>query len=195
MPWRVRMRNSTKLSITPETKVGDLLDSYPELEATLLSLSSAFAKLRNPVLRRTVAKVTTLRHAAQVAGISVSKMVNELRAAAGLPETPGEEGAGASPPPDRPVWLRDDRIATRLDIRPLLDRGESPLGNVLTQLGQLQPGGILELTAPFVPAPLIELAGNRKLEAWWRQEDSERVVVYFFSPLQEGADDSLIQLE
>lgn len=189
------MRNSTKLSITPETKVGELLDCYPELEATLLSLSSAFAKLRNPVLRRTVAKVTTLRHAAQVAGISVSKMVNELRAAAGLPETTGEEGAAPSPPPDRPVWLRDDRIAMRLDIRPLLDRGESPLGTVLAQLRQLQPGGILELTAPFVPAPLIELAGNRKLEAWWRREDSEKVLVYFFSPHQERADDSLIQLE
>jgi len=49
------------LTITPETKLGELLERYPQLEQTLLDHSPAFAKLKNPLLRRTVAKVATLQ--------------------------------------------------------------------------------------------------------------------------------------
>ena len=45
--------------ITPETKVGELLTHYPELEELLLQFSPAFATLKNPILRRTVAQVTS----------------------------------------------------------------------------------------------------------------------------------------
>ncbi|WP_051522439.1 DUF1858 domain-containing protein [Porphyromonas gingivicanis] len=58
-----------KLLITPETTVADLLEYYPGLEQRLLELSPSFAKLKNPLLRRTVARITTLRRAAQVAGL------------------------------------------------------------------------------------------------------------------------------
>lgn len=44
-----------KLYITPETKLKDILDTYPELERVLLEISPAFAKLQNPLLRKTVA--------------------------------------------------------------------------------------------------------------------------------------------
>ncbi|MHC4830644.1 MAG: DUF1858 domain-containing protein [Planctomycetota bacterium] len=44
------------LPITPETKVAQLLQHYPELEETLIAMAPAFKKLRNPVLRRSVAK-------------------------------------------------------------------------------------------------------------------------------------------
>jgi hypothetical protein len=43
--------------IGPETTVGALLEAYPELERVLMEMAPAFAKLRNPVVRRTVAKV------------------------------------------------------------------------------------------------------------------------------------------
>ncbi|HOK52235.1 MAG TPA: DUF1858 domain-containing protein [Bacteroidales bacterium] len=43
------------IPITPQTKVGELLEAYPQLEAKLLELSPKFGHLKNPVLRRTVA--------------------------------------------------------------------------------------------------------------------------------------------
>ena len=43
--------------ISPKTKVGELLDAYPELESVLMEMSPAFEKLKNPILRRTVARV------------------------------------------------------------------------------------------------------------------------------------------
>ena len=44
----------------------------------------------------------------------------------------------------------------RLDVRPLLERGESPLDAVQAVLGSLKPGQGLTVLAPFLPSPLIE---------------------------------------
>ena len=71
------------LAITPHTTVGDLLAAYPELEAVLIARSPAFARLKNPVLRRTIAKVATLAQAANIAVMPPVDLVNELRRAVG----------------------------------------------------------------------------------------------------------------
>ncbi|MFO7653603.1 MAG: DUF1858 domain-containing protein [Candidatus Krumholzibacteriia bacterium] len=77
------------ITIDAETRVGDLLRAHPELEEVLIAQAPAFAKLRNPVLRRTVAKVATLRAAAQMAGVDVEALVRVLRqAAAEITATP-----------------------------------------------------------------------------------------------------------
>lgn len=44
-------------------RVAELLDAYPALEPVLVAQAPAFARLRNPVLRRTVARVATLEDA------------------------------------------------------------------------------------------------------------------------------------
>ena len=68
-----------RLPITLQMKVAELLNDYPEIEDILLSLSPAFAKLRNPVLRKTVARVTTLQQAAKVGGLNAGYLIQELR--------------------------------------------------------------------------------------------------------------------
>ena len=70
-----------ELDITPRTLVGDLLTAYPELEERLIKIAPVFKKLKNPVLRRTIAKVTTLKQASIVGKVSLSHLINELRTA------------------------------------------------------------------------------------------------------------------
>ncbi len=45
----------------------------------------------------------------------------------------------------------------RLDVRPLLARGEMPLPEIRRQVDALGSGHGLLLLAPFPPAPLVEL--------------------------------------
>ncbi len=71
--------------ITAETKVATLLSEYPELEDLLIAMAPAFAKLRNPVLRRSVGRVATLKQAAAVGKLDPTELVNELRVAVGQP--------------------------------------------------------------------------------------------------------------
>jgi hypothetical protein len=78
--------------ITPSTKVADLLKRYPELEDLLISMAPPFRKLKNPVLRRSVAKVASLSQAAAVARLPVADVVNKLRSAVGQPPMTGDGG-------------------------------------------------------------------------------------------------------
>ena len=64
-----------KLKITPLTRIGDLLDAFPELDDVLIGLAPAFSKLKNPILRRTVAKVATVQKAASIAGIDAEALL------------------------------------------------------------------------------------------------------------------------
>ncbi|GAB4233775.1 MAG: hypothetical protein Kow00109_06610 [Acidobacteriota bacterium] len=170
--------------IEPEMKVAELLQHFPELEDTLLELSPAFAKLKNPVLRRTVAKATSLAQAARVAGIPVGQLIRTLRCAAGQSAAPGGEADAAAPddPGTRPEWARSHRAKGTLDAGRLLDQGEKPVVRVMQELKQLAPGEVYLVRAPFLPAPLIDLARNAGVEAWWEETEGGEILVYFHTP-------------
>ena len=50
------MHKDIEFSITPDTRIGTLLEKFPELEETLIELAPSFDKLKNPFLRKTVGK-------------------------------------------------------------------------------------------------------------------------------------------
>lgn len=164
-------------AITPEMKVGELLDAYPALEATLIGLAPEFSKLRNPILRRTVARVATLHQAARIGGLDVRELVRTLRAAAGQPvddavATPPLTGgvgdrAGTAVPGDagpdagrRPDWLVDAAIDPPIDADAMLAAGTHPLGVVRQRLAAMAPGRVLCIVSTFRPVPLIDALGQ-----------------------------------
>lgn len=146
----------SRIPITPETKVGDLLEAYPEAEAELIAIAPQFKALRNPVLRRTVAKVATLEQAARVAGMGARNLVQALRSALGVEgediDGVGDSGVGDA---EAPPWVRLDAEVT-IDAGTLLEAGETPVGVVSGALAGMESGTVLVLSAPFQPAPLID---------------------------------------
>ncbi len=72
-----------KRDINLKTKIWEILEEHPELEEEFLTISPAFAKLKNPILRRTIAKITTLEQAASIAGIPAPELLRKLLIAAG----------------------------------------------------------------------------------------------------------------
>lgn len=153
---------TAKPAITPEMKVAALLDAYPDLEALLYEIAPAFAKLRNPVLRKTVTKVTTLRQAARVADVELPTMINRLREAAG--QSPGlDVSSDESSDTATPDWVENARVKQTFDARSAI---EQPMGRVMAELKKLNSGEVYELITPFVPAPLIDMAAKQGYEAW-----------------------------
>ncbi len=143
------------LPITPDTKVGALLEAYPELEEHLIACAPAFARLRNPVLRRTVARVATLEQAARVGGISVRELVRRLREAAGQSggEPAGTETVAAE---QTPAWVNDEHVRFNIDADAMLETGVHPIGKVRACASELRPGELIKLTSSFRPEPLLE---------------------------------------
>ena len=156
------------MDINLHIKVSDLLDAYPHLEDTLLELSPAFSKLRNPILRRTVAKVTTLQQAAKVAGISPILLLETLRQAAGLPIDGSNESIDIeNEQKDKPEWFDETNITIRFDARPIIESGENPMQEIIRLSKELQNNQIMELTAPFKPVPIMDLLKSKGFEVWY----------------------------
>jgi len=142
--------------ITPDSKLGDLLERWPELEQVLLEISPHFKALRNPVLRRTVAKVATLRQVSTVSGVALGVLVERLR-----------EGAG-------------ERSVTRThDARAAIEAGEHPMPRVMADLAALSDGDVYALVTPFVPAPLVDLARGKGFLSFSATEGDALVRTFF----------------
>ncbi len=172
------MSVNTKIDITPDTKVGRMLEHFPELEEKLISLSPSFKKLRNPVLRRTIGKVATLRQVAKVGDISLAMLINELRKAAGMSEQKiSEDKPGDSQ--NIPAWVDDRFIVDEFDARPVINAGEHPMKEVFRRIGQLKDNHILKLITAFEPTPLIDMAKGRGCLVWSQKEKDEIVNTYF----------------
>jgi hypothetical protein len=169
------------LQITPQTKVGELLKAYPQLEDMLVEVSPAFKKLRNPVLRRTVAKVTSLAQAARVGGVSVVELVQRLRLEVGQPEFADavQDAVLANATVEPPPWYDESKITETLDARSMIDSGEQPIGIVLRDLDKLEDGQIYELITPFEPAPLIDKARAKGISVWVNPLKPEEFHTYF----------------
>jgi hypothetical protein len=175
------MTENHLLIITPKTRVGELLDTYPELESVLLELSPAFKKLKNPVLRKTVGKVATLQQAAALGNISVTELINTLRSEVGQQLFEGEV-SGDDINYEKPAWLDPAKVSVSFDASPLIDSGQNPMQEVLGQLELTNTGEIFLLTTPFVPAPIIELISKRGYAHYCIASNEGPCSTYFIIP-------------
>lgn len=168
------------LSITPETRVGELLDAYPAIEPVLIGLAPAFEKLRNPVLRKTVAKLATLEQAARIGGVELPKLVSELRKAAGLgAELPVLQAAPPANCANAPEWLSTAPVAVDIDADAMLERGVHPVGKVKESVAALEPGTVVRLRTSFRPEPLIELMRRSGAEVYSAETAPGRHTTWF----------------
>jgi hypothetical protein len=167
----------TELVITPKTKVAELVEAYPHLEDVLIDYVPAFEKLKNPVLRRTVARITTLQQAAAIGGVNVEDLINHLRREVGQDHFSG--AAAAAYITEQPDWFSETRVVAELDAKGMLAAGEQPVNQVIADLNALGQGDIYKLIAPFMPAPLVDKASSLGISHWITHNDDQALVIYF----------------
>jgi len=166
-----------KLIIRPKTKVGELLDVYPELEDVLIGIIPAFKKLKNPVLRKTIARVTTLQQAATVGKVKLEEILELLRKAVGqtteLLTEKEKQYFG-----EKPDWFNRDKIVKTIDASKILNSGENPMGVILNASNTLEDDTIMEIIHEFVPAPIIDELSEKKF-VFWLTREGNNIKLYF----------------
>ncbi len=167
----------TEFVIAPKTKIAELINVFPQLEGILIDYVPAFEKLKNPVLRKTVARVTTLQQAAAIGGVSVEDLINRLRADVGQDLFSG--GTSATYSTDQPDWFSEARVVAELDAKGMLAAGEQPINQVIADLQALDQGDIYRLVAPFMPAPLVDKASSLGISHWITRQDDGGFTIYF----------------
>jgi len=167
------------LIITPKTKIYDLLEAYPQLEETLIASAPEFRKLKNPVLRKTIARITSIGQAAIIGGLSVEELVNRLREKVGQGKTDQLDDTGTKYLTDCPAWYNKDAVVSIIDIREMLNRGEQPVHEVLAAIKKLGDHEILEIIAPFIPAPLLDKSLSLGYKHWLDKKTEGECKIYF----------------
>ncbi|WP_319501788.1 DUF1858 domain-containing protein [uncultured Draconibacterium sp.] len=168
-----------KLIITPKTKIYDLLEAYPQLEDILISAAPTFKKLKNPVLRKTITKITTLSQAATIGGLKVEELINKLRNEVGQTNVDRVDDENGNYTTKRPAWFEVQNVTETIDIREMLNAGEQPVHEVMAAIKKLNENEILKVIAPFIPAPLLDKALSMNYRHWLNKQDSEEYWVFF----------------
>jgi hypothetical protein len=168
----------SELIITPKTKVLQLIETYPQLEEVLIQYAPAFKKLKNPALRKTVAKIATLQQAAAIGNVKVENLINHLRKEIGQDLYTGDSGPAYIT--QKPNWFSEELIETEFDAKELLAAGEQPVNQVIADLNNMNSGNIYKLLAPFLPAPLIDKASSLNIKHWVEKLDDQNFNIYFY---------------
>ena len=155
--------------IRKEDRVADVLARDERLVETFVAASPAFAMLRNPVTRRTLARLATVEAAARVAGIDADALTESLnRAASGdgsarapLPATPPR----APGPPRELLDVPAERVLD-LDVREDLRNGREPFSRIMAARRDLPGDGVLRLRAVFEPVPLYAVMAKQGYAHW-----------------------------
>ena len=166
------------MEITPQTKIHDLLKTYPQLESFLMKLNPKYKKLKNPVLRRTVARIATLTQVAKIGGYDPIELVNMLRKEVGQPPLSKQESPVESEERESaPEWITKEPNAT-IDANKLLDEEKNPLAEVSKILKELNPEDVVVIESDFLPSPLIDTFKEQGHEVYSRQEDEKRYLTF-----------------
>jgi hypothetical protein len=83
------------MAVTAETKLRELLQRYPYLREFLKAYNPAYEKLDSPVLFQTVGRFASLRTVAEMGGVPVERLLDDIAAEIARREIHAAETAGA----------------------------------------------------------------------------------------------------
>ena len=174
--------------ISKETKISKMLDAHPETLEVLLQASAHFSKLKNKVLRKTLAARVTVKHAAAVAGIPLNDLLLNLNSAIGKKDefltafdSRIEADAGEINSTGKPGILNDltDNKIFVLDVRKDIAGGSDPLKEIIRTVKQLKEDDVLLLINSFEPVPLYTVLKRKGYEHWAERNNSEWRIYFY----------------
>jgi len=170
--------SQNNIEITPSVTVQTLLEAYPELEEELISIAPPFKKLKNPLLRKSVAKVATIKHISSVGGIPLDELIDKIREAVGQSKST-ESYQDSDYFGEQPDWFSPDKISLFVDEGKLEDRDKMTLVVILEKAKNIKKGEIIELVTTFLPAPGIDTLRSKGYSVWTRKEGEDLIRSYF----------------
>lgn len=177
----------TALRPTRDTKISELLKSYPDMIEVLARYNKHFELLRRPALRRLMTPLVTIGKAARTAQVDVNEMLAEIYRAIGQP-LPGEEDKPSEPAQPAPIPMPEelrslpDERRVILDVRAEVRAGEEPYRRIMKAAAALRDDQVLQLCNVFEPVPLYDVLGERGLAHWVERRGPEEWWVTFYRP-------------
>lgn len=176
----------TRPPVRADDRVQDVLARDAALVEVFARHSPHFDRLRNPAMRRVMARLVTVEQAARIAGVSAESLVRALNDALGI-------AAPAAAHDDRSRLGAATRPAGRreveLDLRETLRAGKEPFSRIMAAVGALRDDEVLRLRTIFEPVPLYAVLAKRGLVHETRRHAQDDWSVWFWrgDPATAGA--------
>jgi TusA-related sulfurtransferase len=168
----------TALEITPETNIGDLLKTHPQLEEELIKMAPPFKKLKNPFLRRGIGTVASLKHVSSVGNIPINQLINKINEALGNPTSETSYTVDAYYT-SQPSWFSNEKVVVSIIEEELEDKNNMTLVEVSKRAKDIKEGEILELITTFLPAVGIDVMRKKGYESWSIETEQGLTKTYF----------------
>lgn len=168
-------------------RVASVLDRDERLLEVFIAASPVFERLKNPGMRRTMARLVTVEQAARIARLDPADLLDRLNDSAGAragleaPEPTAEERMKVTEA-GMPLHLSElplDRLLD-LDVREDLRLGREPFSRIMAAKASLPAGGVLRLRATFEPVPLYHVLGKQGFDHWTERLADDDWRVWFF---------------
>jgi uncharacterized protein (DUF2249 family) len=173
-------------AVRPDQKVAAVLKQHPQLVDVFVAESSAFERLRNPVLRRTFARMVTVAQASRVGNVPLPRLLASLNRALGLDvneedfkDMAADSGSGGSQGA-APEWLKTGKVSSDLDVRDMQYRGEDPFAVIMDSARHTRTGEILRLRNTFEPMPLYQVLGQKGFVHWAEELGPQDWLISFY---------------
>jgi hypothetical protein len=176
--------------IGPGDRVIDVLARAERLVEVFVHHAPHFEKLRNPAVRRVMARLVTVEQAARIAGVSADILVRDLNVA-----LLGTEAAAAFSAPPRHAaapteWSAATRPAGRpvveLDVREDMRSGREPFSRIIGAVSALADDQVLRLRTVFEPVPLFAVLAKRGFSYESRPEAPDDWSAWFWRAGRDG---------
>lgn len=173
--------------INADTKISELIKANPASIDAIAEINKHFRKLKNPILRKTLARRVTIRDAAKIGGVEVGVFFNKLS------KIGFEIGAEDTAIPSKTKAKASDSLATSgqitdLDVRDNIAEGNDPFKIIMAAIKKLPDGEVLRVINIFEPIPLINVLKEKGYDS--RVERPEEGVVYTYFKKRKTTGDS-----
>ncbi len=165
--------------INAHTKIGALIKQQPQALEAIISISPAFEKLRNPILRKLMAGRTSIAMAAKIGGCTVEDFYKQLQPLGFSIDDSKEEKKVRKTKPPFLQSVKKEQIK-ELDVRADIAAGNDPLQRILKEIQTLPSGQVLKIINTFEPAPLMQLLQKKGFESYVDEVAQQLVETYFF---------------
>lgn len=164
--------------VTAKTKISDLIKANPDTIEAIAQINKHFKKLRNPILRKTLARRITIEDAAKVGGVTVDVFFEKL-ANIGFEIEQQKERIAPKTETNKMEFIIDNAGVTELDVRPYIEAGNDPFQIIMAAIKELPEGNVLKIINSFEPIPLINVLKGKGYRSMVERPESGVVCTYF----------------
>ncbi len=171
------------MKINENTKVSELIKYNKEAIDAIASINKLFVKLKNPILRKVLAKRVSISDAAKVGGAKVEDFYRVLKPLGFETETIEFKKE------DKPnikyklntmdINKIDPATIVELDVRDEIAGGSDPFATIMGAVKELPEGKTLKLINVFEPIPMINKLNKKGYESFVDSSQDGMIITYF----------------